>query len=203
MPAEPLAEQSISVFLDSLGAKTPTPGGGGATALVGAIAAALARMVVAHSVGKASLEAHRPALEEALGALEAARDILLRLGEEDAEAYALVNALWKLSKDDPRRVEGLPDAVRLATRVPLSIIATAADLLRLLERLSGMTNRHLRSDLAIAAVLAEAVARAARWTVEANLPLLSKGESEKAAGDADGMLGDIVERAKRVEAACG
>src|SRR4051812_31791558 len=151
-------------FLASVAAKTPAPGGGAVASAVGALAAALAQMVVSYSVGKKALVEHEPRLKEAAAILERARGLLLELAEEDAAAYGTVNELQKLAADDPRRA-GLGAANSASVQVPLAVMAACVDLLRLFETLGPITNKQLRSDLAIAAILAEAAARASRWDV--------------------------------------
>ncbi len=163
------AGRPLSGFLDDLAAKTPTPGGGAVASVVGALAGALAGMVVAYSVGKKSLAEHEPSLRDAAQRLGNARALLLALADEDAAAYAALNELMRLPETDPRRIAGEPDAVRAGVEAPMNTLAACVDLLRLFDRLPGITNRHLRSDLAIAAILADAGARAARWNVHINL----------------------------------
>ena len=46
------AEQTCGAFLDALASKAPTPGGGGASALAGALGTALCTMVGNYTVGK-------------------------------------------------------------------------------------------------------------------------------------------------------
>jgi formiminotetrahydrofolate cyclodeaminase len=167
-----LRDQTFGHFLDTIAAKTPTPGGGAVTAAVGALAAALAGMVVSYSLGKKNLGEHQPELERAAAQLARAQTLMLALVEEDEHAYAAVNELAKLPPGDARRLAELPHAAAAATQAPLAVMAAACDLLRHFERLAGITNRHLRSDLAIAAVLADAVVRAGRWNVSINLPTL-------------------------------
>jgi formiminotetrahydrofolate cyclodeaminase len=196
-----LGAQPFSDLLRSLASKTPTPGGGAAASAVGALAAALAEMVVAYSVGKKSLAEHGPTLEAARHTLENARALLLRLADEDAAAYGAVNELGRLPESDPRRQRELPAATRASVQIPAAVIAASTDLLRLMERLAPITNRHLRSDLAIAAVLAEAAARASRWNVLVNAPLLGAA-GDGAVAEADRAVADARERCLRVEAAC-
>lgn len=183
----PLSDQTFGVFLDNIAAKSPTPGGGAVTAAVGALSAALAGMVVSYSLGKKNLADHQAELEEASARLHRARTLMLALVEEDERAYAAVNELTKLPEGDPRRTAELPAAASAATQAPLAVMAAACDLLRHFERLAPITNKHLRSDLAIAAVLAEAVVKAGRWNVAINLPMLKElgieGTFEKTSQD--------------------
>jgi methenyltetrahydrofolate cyclohydrolase len=199
-----LAEMRIGELLEQVGAKQPTPGGGGVAALTGAMAAALAQMVVAYSLGKKSLAAHQGELEAALGYLSRAQSLLLGLAEEDAEAYGLVNELQKLPEDDARRQRELAGAVEAAIQVPLSAIATCDDLLRRCESLRPKTNPYLHSDLAIAAGLAEASARGLVWMVRVNAAMLPDGESRrKFVEQAEAMAADCRGRREGLERAIG
>ena len=193
----------MSPFLDALASKTPTPGGGATASAVGAIGSALGAMVVAYSVGKKSLEAHRAELESAAAALAGARRLLLDLAGADMEAYGVVNALQKLPESDPRRVAQWAAAVAASIQAPRATIAVANDLLRLFERLGPISNRYLRSDLAIAAVLAEACARSAAWNVSINLPLLTE-EKERAEVQLETIraIADARARCEAIERAC-
>lgn len=194
---------SLDRYLDAIASKTPSPGGGAVAATTGALASAIAQMVVAYSIGKKSLAEHQDALGEASDRLERARTLLLGLAEEDASAYQRVNELMRLPEDDPRRIESWADAVTTAVRVPQSILATSADLARLLETLCERTNRRLASDLGVAAVLAEATARAAYWNVRINLPLMDdERERVRLDHESAAMVRDTRERAERVELAC-
>lgn len=199
----PLDATPLSGLLDALAAKTPAPGGGAAASVVGALGAALGRMVVAYSEGKASLSEHAGLLADAAGRLDRAREVLLALGEEDAAAYAELNALMKRPPADPERQQREPAAVEAAVGAPRAVVAAACDLLRLLEGLVGRSNPHLRSDLAIAAVLAEAAAASGAWNVRVNLPLLKdearRGEIE---ADAARSVAEAASRRAAIEAAC-
>lgn len=199
----PLAEHTLGDLLGKLGKKTPSPGGGAAAPIAGALAAALGRMVVSYSDGKPSLAEHQPLLADAAERLDRAGSLFLALADEDAAAYAELNALMKRPPEDPERRAREPGAVQAAIGAPRAALAAAGDLLRLLESLVGRSNHHLRSDLAIAAVLAEAAASSAAWNVRINLPLLT-GERPRAelAAETDKALADARDRRARVERAC-
>jgi len=165
-----IEEQTIATFLNDLAAKSPTPGGGAVAALTSAIAAALARMVVNYSVGKKSLASFNDLHQHALQQLESLGAAAIDLAEADAIAYGKLNELWKLDKADPRRRREFPQAVQAAIEAPMAVLNAAKTMLHRLDELVAATNTMLASDLAIAAILADAAARSAAWNVRINLP---------------------------------
>lgn len=192
---------TISDFLAKTASKTPAPGGGAVASVVGALAAALAQMVVSFSLGKKNLVEHQPALENAAAELERARLVLMTLADEDAAAYGLVNELSRLPETDPRRSE-LPAAEAASLQIPLAVTAASADLLRLFASLSARTNRHLRSDLAIAAILADACARSSAWNARINLPSLAAERRQETESQLSSMLEDAADLCRRVVGDC-
>jgi methenyltetrahydrofolate cyclohydrolase len=200
---ESFEDMSVREFLGGVAARTPTPGGGAVAGAVGALSAALAQMVVSYSVGKKNLAEHQGELAAAAGVLERARALLLGLADEDAAAYGAVNELSRLPEGDRRR-EGLREAQMASARVPLAMAGACADLLRHFDRLAGMTNRQLRSDLAIAAILADAAARASWWNIAVNAAFLAdRAEAERITGQARGLLRECAAMSASVEARCG
>jgi len=198
----PLADDTLEKLLDDIAARSPAPGGGAVVSIVGAVASALAQMVVNYSIGRKSLAPHEPALRDALAALDRARALLLELAQEDMAAYAALNETQRLPESDPRRARDLPALALAASRIPLAVVAACSDTLRRLEDLAPITNPHLRSDLAIAAVLADAAARAGRWNVAINAPLLPPDEARALLAEADSLLRTSAERLARIQSAC-
>jgi formiminotetrahydrofolate cyclodeaminase len=192
-----LGQYSFAELLGALSAKTPAPGGGAAACAAGALGAALGGMVVAYSLGKADLEAHRGVLESAERQLAMARRVLLELGDEDAAAYGVLSALRKRPKDEAGRAERIEEGVRRCVQIPLAALAAHVDVLALLESLVGKSNPHLRSDLAVAAVLCEAGARGCAWNVRINLSSLSDAGER---GRAEDETRRLVEKAGAVAA---
>ncbi len=199
----PFQSLPLHDFLAQLAAKTPTPGGGAVASTTGALAASLGHMVVAYSLNKKSLAEHQPALQRASTILQRTSGLFLELAEEDAAAYAQYNELSRLPDNDPRRARELPAALEASINAPRAILGAAADLLRLLESLQPITNTHLRSDLAIAAVLAEAAAKSAWWNIHINLPQLADA-SQRARLEAEGasLIADAAARRALIERAC-
>lgn len=191
--------QRLDEFLGAVASKAPTPGGGAVASVVGALAAALARMVVAYSVDRKSLAEHRPMLVDAEARLARAQAVLLALADADAEAYGVLNETMKTAKDDPRRAERIAAAARDAIAPPQAAMALGIDLLRLFEELAGKTNKTLGSDLRIAAILAEALVRCAAENVRVNLPMLDDEVlAEETGMECDRSIVEAVQRSRTV-----
>ena len=198
-----LGSQTLDGFLSSLAAKTPAPGGGAVASVTAALAAAIGAMVVRYSEGKKKLAEHARLHSDAIEQLDAAARRSLELAAEDARAYSTLNALWKLDESDPRRIDQWDDAVRDAIAAPRAVMNACIDMLHLQATLTGRTNRFLDSDLAIAAILAEAGARAAAWNVRINLPSVrDTSEIEQLECDVRTALEKAAELRQSVEAAC-
>lgn len=193
-------QHTIADWLDRLAAKTPVPGGGAVAALAGAIGAALGSMVLAYTRGKKTYAQHEEVLGEAATKLDRLRVMLLELADEDSIAYARLNELMKLPEDDPARQTEWGEAVREAIAVPRAGVATACTAARVLESLASISNPWLGSDLAIAADLAAASAKAFAWNVRVNLPQLEdQAEQDRLAEETSRLVGEAFASAQRVE----
>ncbi len=165
-------KQSVDDFLDKVAERCPTPGGGSVTGLAGALACALARMVAAYSVRKGPDPSTHEAVELAASRLRRADQIIRALISRDAAAYTKMTAAAKArrasSGHDPEADAGYREAVMEATAVPMEMAAVASNALAAMDEFKAAAGRYLLSDLAIAAVLAEATARSARCTLRVN-----------------------------------
>jgi formiminotetrahydrofolate cyclodeaminase len=81
-------EQTIDSFLELLSSKAAVPGGGGASALVGSVAASLSHMVAALTVGKAKYADVEGEMQGVLAESERITKRFLSLMDEDASAFA-------------------------------------------------------------------------------------------------------------------
>lgn len=193
--APPLASVTVTGLLDALAAATPTPGGGASAAVAGAVAAAQAAMVAAFAEGKPRYEAHAEANAQAHRRLLAARDGFLAAADEDAAAYGRLNAAWSRDRDDPERTA----AVDAAVAAPSRMIDLALETLDATDALVGRTSPMLASDLAVAAQLAEAAARAAACSVRVNLPeLADEADRDRRGGDLAARLKDAAARCRSI-----
>lgn len=167
---------TVAGFLESLGSSAPTPGGGAASALVGALAAALAEMVAQLTTGRPKYAAVEGRVREAIEQLRAARSGLLQLMVDDERAFQGVSAAYKLPKhDDDERAQrdaAIQNALQAAMQPPLAIMAVACDVLAVAEEIARIGNGTVASDAGCAALVGEAAVRTAALNVLANVVLL-------------------------------
>lgn len=171
-------ENTINAFLDSLGSKEPTPGGGALSGIVTALSTSLGTMVLAYTKGKKKYADHESLHHDCGNFLVSARAEAMELASADAAAYATLNTLWKLDDDDPKKLSFLDDAVVQAIHVPIQTMELCHRILITLHAMIGKTNKLLVSDLATASILANASTEIASWTARINLPLV-KNETRK------------------------
>jgi len=177
-------DQPVRGFLDQLAARTPTPGGGGAAAATGAMAAGLVAMAARFS-GRQLPEAGDLADEA-----DRLRYMASQLVDMDARAYTAV-----LATRGPERKE----ALLAAAMIPLEIAALGARVAGLAARVAEAGNPNLRGDAVTGAVLAAASARSAGGLVDINVglggldPELSRRAAQAVADAADAA--DAAERA--------
>lgn len=168
------ATLSIDRFLAELASEAPTPGGGTAAAVCGAMGAALAEMVAALTLSKEKFADAHPAVRAISESAKAARAELLSLAREDALAFDRVVEARRLPKETDAektaRSAAIEAANRVATEVPMRTARAAVRLLAVLPELVEKGNPSAASDAGSAALLLEASAAAALLNVGINLP---------------------------------
>ena len=172
-----LADLPIQKFLSDLASSAPTPGGGTAAAVAGAMGAGLAEMVTALTLAREKYASSHEAMRPIAQAAAAAREDLLALAREDAQAYDEVVAARRLPKDTDeqkaRREERISAANRSAAEVPMRTARVAARLLEAMPVLAEKGNPNAASDAGAATLLLEAAVQAALLNVAINLPGVS------------------------------
>jgi len=169
-----LRELTLAGFLERLAAGTPTPGGGSAAALGGALGGALLQMVCRLTIGRDEARPHEAALGALLGQAADLQARLLDLVDEDAAAYDEVMQALRLPKgtedEKAARRMALQRANLAATDSPLRAAEACHALLGLAAELAATGNRNALSDIGSAAQLAQAGLRGAVMNVRINLP---------------------------------
>lgn len=163
----------LSDYLDTLAAEQPAPGGGSATGLVGAVAAALVSMVARYTVGRPKFAEAETQVRAALDEAEALRERLMALAEEDAAAYEAVAAARKRPRktdaEKAARRAAVQDATRAAVTPPLEMAAACRRALELSGIVAHHGNHLLASDAGVAVLFSEAALRASAINVRVNL----------------------------------
>ncbi len=187
-PLDSFLDQPVRGFLDQLAARTPTPGGGGAAAVTGAMAAGLVAMAARFSAPRL------PGASDLADQADELRRRVADLAETDARAYVAVLDTRRLPGDDGQRRERTREALLGAAVVPLEIAEIGARVARMALRVAEAGNQNLRGDAVTGAVLAAASARSAACLVDINVrlggldPELSR-RAERAAADAGDAAG--------------
>jgi formiminotetrahydrofolate cyclodeaminase len=171
-----LSSLTVRDYAAKLAAGEPTPGGGSAAALAGALAAALAQMAGNFTAGREKFAAVDDEVRDILAHLESQRVRLLDLTDADADAYATVGAAYGLPRgtdeEKAARKAAIEAALKSAAAVPLAVTEACAEVIAVLDRLREISNPNLLSDVACAAAMAAAALRTAWLNVEVNLASL-------------------------------
>lgn len=133
------------------------------------MAASLGEMVIQYSLGKKDLAEHQAELKSTLTEFTRARHLLTTLMSEDQAAFDALTAAKKLPANSSDRQEIQAKALNACLTVPQTVGAVALAILELCDRIVFKVNRHLLSDLAIAADLATATVRCSVYNVKINL----------------------------------
>ena len=173
-------EESIQHYLDDLASARPIPGGGSASALSGAMGAALTSMVCRLTLDKAGYEEVRPQIEHILGQSEQLRARFVQLVQEDIAAYGRLVAAYRMSRatgeERIERATTIQTQLEGAARVPLEMAECAAKLTQHCQRIAEIGNTSVLSDIATATTLASAAAQGAASMVRINLRSLKNAE---------------------------
>jgi methenyltetrahydrofolate cyclohydrolase len=158
-------DQPVRQFLDQVAAHSPAPGGGGAAAMTGAVAAGLVAMAARFSA------AQLPDAADLAARADQLRHRAADLVDEDAQAYRRVLDAFALPREAAQRDQQVREALRVAAAKPQEMTQIAAQVAEMAARVASAGNPNLRGDSVTAALLAEASARSAACLVDINVTL--------------------------------
>ncbi len=189
-----LSSLSFADLLNAFSSSDPTPGGGSAAALAGALGTSLLVMVARLPKTRSGTAPEAQALAGLVNPLVSLRDRLAALGDEDTAAYSAVTAAYRRPKSGDQektaRTAAIRAAMRRATDVPLETMRACADALEHAETVARFGNRNAASDAAAGIELLGAALRGAEGNVRINLSLLSEDEyRSRVAAEADRLAG--------------
>lgn len=168
--------ESCRDFTDALASAAPTPGGGGAAALAGALGVALGNMVCALTVGKkkyAAVEEEILALQEKGNLLHAQ---LLDQVEADEMGFLPLAKAYGIPKEDPSRARILEEATEAACEVPMKIMELCGEAIDCIAEIAEKGSRMVLSDAGCGIILCKAAMQAAALNVLCNTKTMADRE---------------------------
>lgn len=169
---EKMTTQSCEAFLEVLAAKNPVPGGGGASALVGAIGVALGNMVGSLTTGKKKYASVEGDIQRLNAQAQILRQELEALVTADAEVFEPLSKAYGLPKSTPEeaayKAEVMERVLCDACAVPMKIMEKCCQALELVEEYAEKGSVLAISDAGCAAVFCKAALQAASLNVFIN-----------------------------------
>lgn len=167
-----IEKQQIGTWTDTLASKAPVPGGGGASALGGALGAALGQMVANLTVGKKRYADVEEEMQHSLTVLAGLQAEFLHLADEDARVFAPLAQAYGMPGDTPEqkaeKEQVMEERLLAASMVPLAMMEKAWEVLEILEQLEAKGSRMAVSDVGVAVQFARAAVTGAVMNVYIN-----------------------------------
>lgn len=168
-----MLNRSCNEFINCLASKEPVPGGGGASALVGALGVALGSMVGNLTSGKKKYADVEQEIRALLARSNALTKRLSELVQADANVFAPLSKAYGLpcategEKAEKERV--LQDVLLEATAVPLQIAECCLEGMKILEQYAKKGSRLVVSDAGVGVIFCKAALQGAKLNVLINL----------------------------------
>lgn len=166
----------LNRFLEKMSSDTPTPGGGSASALAGALSASLVAMVAGLSMKK-----DKTKRKEMEGIREKGLSIqkrLLQATDEDSKSFDAVIKAFRLPRNSEKerlhRVKEIQKAYQRATLIPQVVCQRSLQLLEYSKTLIIKGNPNAISDAGVAACLADAACAGGLLNIKINLAAVTE-----------------------------
>jgi len=177
-------DDSCREFVEVLASKAPVPGGGGASALIGAIGTALGNMVGSLTVGKKKYADVEEDIIELKKKADKLQDELLALVAADAEVFEPLSKAYGMPKNTPEQ-QAAKDAVMAecltaACGVPLEIMEKACEGIELAKEFAEKGSRLALSDAGVSAAALKAALQGASLNVFINTSAMKNREEAEA-----------------------
>jgi methenyltetrahydrofolate cyclohydrolase len=190
-----ITQHPVETFLDELASGAPTPGGGSAAAIMGAMGAALVSMVCNVTLGRQGHEAVESEMISVRDESERLRVRLTAMVAEDVAAFDGLMAAYRLPKsseeDKSRRGAAIQVSLRAATETPLACARACAEVVALSKRIGEKGYAGVISDAGVGVLAANTALRSAALNVYINAPSLKDRDFAVAAtAEVEKLVGD-------------
>jgi len=198
-----LINKTCKEFADVLASSEPVPGGGGASALVGALGIALGSMVGNLTLGRKKYLDVQEDIKAILEKAQFLQNELLSLVEKDAEAFEPLSKAYGLPKNTEeeikKRDEIMENALRVACSVPVQIMEKALDTITLHEELEAKGTRLAISDVGVGVLFCKSALMGAALNIFINTKLMKDRKyADNVNAKADRLLSAGISKADRV-----
>ena len=144
---------SIQEFLDVLSSKEPVPGGGGASALTGALGNALGQMVANLTIGKKKYALVEDEIKELAERMKGIQGQFTALADQDAKVFAPLAKCYSLpsgtEEEKAYKAEVMEARLLDASLVPMEIMEKASEMLEIMDILADKGSRMAVSDVGV------------------------------------------------------
>jgi formiminotetrahydrofolate cyclodeaminase len=171
-----LYKETCERFTELLASSSAVPGGGGASALVGAIAIALGDMVGELTVGKKKYADVEEEIKELMKKAQDLRIQLLYCIDDDAKAFEPLSKAYGLPSDEPNRDEILEKCLKDAAAAPLKVFDLCCVSVELLKEFGEKGSKLMISDAATGIAFARGALYGAAVNVRVNTRLMKDRE---------------------------
>ncbi len=160
---------ALADFVASVASSQPTPGGGSAAALTGALGAALAQMVAGLTLGRKKYADAQTAAANIKNQAEQLRQQLTAAIAEDAAAFEALMAVYRNKELDKEAKTAAVEAATVgAGEVPLRVARLSREVAQLAQDIAAIGNVNAATDAAVAALMANAAVQAAALNARVN-----------------------------------
>lgn len=193
----------IQEFLDVLSSKEPVPGGGGASALAGALGNALGQMVSNLTIGKKKYALVEDEIKELAERMKGIQGQFTQLADQDAKVFAPLAKCYSLpsgtEEEKAYKAEVMEARLLDASLVPMEIMEKAAEMLEIMDILADKGSRMAVSDVGVGVQFIRTALLGAVMNVYINTKSMkNRGKAEEMNEKAERLIREGTEAADRI-----
>mgnify|MGYP000038991032 CR=1 FL=1 len=196
-------DKSCREFVEVLSSKAPVPGGGGASALAGALGTALGNMVGQLTLGKKKYAEVEEEIKALMEKAETLQQELLALVEKDAEVFEPLSKAYGMPRDtEEEKAEKdrvMAKVLKDAAEVPLEIMHKCCQVIDLQGEFAAKGSRLAVSDAGVGVIFCKSALQGASLNVFINTKSMKDRElAERIDNEADEMLREYTMKADEI-----
>ena len=193
----------IQEFLDVLSSKEPVPGGGGASALAGALGNALGQMVSNLTIGKKKYALVEDEIKELAERMKGIQGQFSALADQDAKVFAPLAKCYSLpsgtEEEKAYKAEVMEARLLDASLVPMEIMEKASEMLEIMDILADKGSRMAVSDVGVGVQFIRTALLGAVMNVYINTKSMkNRGKAEEMNEKAERLIREGTEAADRI-----